>query len=112
MEICPTCTFTLLENLTLSNERRGPSPLVDFFVGKPGSVLELNGVYRHRLACTSSREAGETLELLPRSKLLPKPNGTQQIRFLDAQWRVSVLCALGEAAVVVLVNIPDGGMGD
>jgi hypothetical protein len=87
-EICTTCRFSLLANLTLANARRGTSPYVDFFVGKPGSVLVLDGVVRHRIACTEAHDSAETLKGLKRSAILPGANQTQKLRIENVTFRV------------------------
>jgi hypothetical protein len=88
-EICASCRFTLLANLTMANARRGASPLVDFFVGKPGSVLELDGIVRHRIACAEAPDSAETLKELRRSTILPGANQTQKVLIKDVSYRVS-----------------------
>lgn len=72
-----------LKNLSLRNARRGTGAAVDIFVGdddhKTTAVL-LEGLYRHRLACTPGKDATEALETTPRSKHLPASRtGKQEV---------------------------------
>ncbi|WIA37838.1 hypothetical protein OEZ86_014694 [Tetradesmus obliquus] len=87
VEICSSCRFSLLANLTMANARRGTSPLVDFFVGQPGSVLVLNGIYRHRLACTEAHDSAQTLRGLPRSAILPGAKQPQQLHIKNITYQ-------------------------
>jgi hypothetical protein len=66
---------------------------VDFFVGKPGSMLVLDGVYRHRIACTEAHDSAETLKGLRRSTILPGGNQTQKLLITNITYRVSLTVA-------------------
>lgn len=77
--LCPTCTFTL-RNLTLRNARRGSGVAVDFVVGDEhtqSAAVLLEGVYRHRLACTPADDTAEVLSNTLRSSVLPNASGKQ-----------------------------------
>jgi len=78
--LCPTCTLSL-RNLTLRNARRGSGVAVDFVVGDEHSqsaAILLEGVYRHRLACTPADDTAEVLSNTPRSSVLqPSATGNQ-----------------------------------
>ncbi|KAF6262724.1 hypothetical protein COO60DRAFT_1674556 [Scenedesmus sp. NREL 46B-D3] len=88
VDICATCRIDLLANLTLANARRGASPYVDFFVGTPGSVLALDGVVRHRIACTEAHDAVEALRGLRRSAILPGRDQPQQLLVEGVTYRL------------------------
>ena len=53
VHLCASCVFHM-RDMAISNERRGNGGSIDFFVGEPGSVLQLRNGYRLRLACTST----------------------------------------------------------
>jgi hypothetical protein len=106
VEICATCRFSLLANLTMANARRGTSPLVDFFVGKPGSVLVLNGVYRHRIACTEAHDSAQTLRGLRRSAILPGANQPQKLRVENITYAVRCDNALSGSCCQLLCRFP------
>jgi hypothetical protein len=105
-EICGSCRFSLLSNITLANARRGTSPYVDFFVGKPGSVLVLDGVYRHRIACSETHDSAETLKGLRRSSILPGGNQTQKLQIANITYRVSCTVAVDERCSAIARGLP------
>lgn len=78
--LCHTCRVTI-QDLTLTNARRGTGSALDFFVGDDDvgtAALVLQDVRRHRLVCTPSSSLQDVLEGTPRSKILPpSPTGEQ-----------------------------------
>ncbi|WIA28752.1 hypothetical protein OEZ86_011286 [Tetradesmus obliquus] len=87
LEVCATCIVHLKGNLTIANDRRGTNPTYDFVVGKPGSRVWCDNVYRLRLACTSGNESAETIRRLPRSSLWPNPNAPQEVSVVDVTYK-------------------------
>lgn len=84
--LCPTCTVTF-KDLTLRNARRGAGPAVDFVVGEENTqhaAVLIKGVYRHRLACTTSGDLSDVLRNTPRSKYLPRSPTGKQMYFTKA----------------------------
>jgi hypothetical protein len=43
--LCSACVFTF-SNMVVANERQGVGPALDIFIGRPGSSVKLQDVYR------------------------------------------------------------------
>jgi hypothetical protein len=99
--LCDTCRVTM-QDLTLSNARRGTGSALDFIVGDDEvgeAAVLLQDVRRHRLACTPSSSLSGVLEGTPRSKVLPpSPTGEQLFALKTVTVQVRLLCLLGQTA--------------
>eukprot|EP00775_Hariotina_reticulata_P003316 gene3316-3593_t len=86
VQLCASCIFSIV-NITIKNERRGTGPYFDIFTGKPGSRVMPYHCHRWHLACTTAPESAETINSLPRSQILPDPNGTQRLQIQNVSFR-------------------------
>uniref|UniRef100_A0A383W352 Protein kinase domain-containing protein n=1 Tax=Tetradesmus obliquus TaxID=3088 RepID=A0A383W352_TETOB len=89
VELCNTCAVRF-ENITVSNERRGPGPGVDLFLGRPGSRVDYDNANRFRAACPASNESGAVQTATPRSAFFPDPTGTSLWSIVNVTFRSSV----------------------
>lgn len=87
VELCSTCTATL-KQLVLRRERKGTGLASRFFVGKPGSRVQLLEVRSVRAACTPAAVQLKAAKTLQRSPLFPSSNVTQQVKLMDVTFKV------------------------